>query len=328
MRARYGIAIAAFLVPMLPVFAGAAEKITFGTISDPGYEAAVWALANGKVKDPNLDVTVETMPIPRLVQATMTRQFNVATNGVLAIPLMAQAGISAKILATAYRYNPKGHALDIWVMKNSPYQKITDLKGKKIATNSLESQAAVSIRGIMSERYGMNPSTIGGDVQWIQLPNPQLEPALQSGNVDAAIIGNVQAYTAAKKGDYRSILQGSVELEQMYGGPMPSVMVIAYTDDLERRPAAYEAFAKLLKASAEYVQSNPDEVFASVAPKFKMEPADMKVWFTTYGSIPFSMSKSDKPVVMKAWKAGAKLGSLETVPNSVDDLVWSRAVIE
>ncbi len=319
-------AIAPFLLATtLASPALAAEKISFGVVADPSYDVALYALTSGKISDPNLEFKIDAMPFPRLAQATMTRQFNVTLNGVLGVPLMIEAGIPVKVMGTSYRHRVGGHVSDLWVMKDSPYQKMSDLKGKKIATASLESQATVSTRQIIGERYNMNAATIGGDVRWVELPNPQIEPALQSGNVDAALITNVQAYTAANSGQYRSILHGSAELADMLGGPLPTVLLIAYTDDLEKRPDVYAAFGKLLKDSSDYANAHLDEVAAAIAPKYKMTPGDLKTWFQTYGSIPFALSSTDKAVIVKAWESGAKLGALKTVPKNADDIIWSRA---
>ncbi len=40
--------------------ANAAELITYASLPDPGYDAVVWAIENGKVSDPNVTIKVET----------------------------------------------------------------------------------------------------------------------------------------------------------------------------------------------------------------------------------------------------------------------------
>src|SRR6476660_9829266 len=117
--------------------ATAAEVITYGSLPDPGYDAVVWAIENGKVTGPNVTLKVERLSsIPALMQAAMTAQFNLIPNGVLAIPQMRESGISVKVVSTLLRYNPDGHSADIWVTKDSPYKTIRDLKGKTIAVGS------------------------------------------------------------------------------------------------------------------------------------------------------------------------------------------------
>ncbi|HEV2571376.1 MAG TPA: ABC transporter substrate-binding protein [Beijerinckiaceae bacterium] len=309
--------------------ATAAETITYGSLPDPGYDAVVWAIENGKVSDPNVTLKIERVSsIPALMQAAMTQQFNLMPNGVLSLPQMRESGLKVKVLSTLLRYHPEGHSADIWVMPNSPYKTIQDLKGKTIAVVSGESQVVISVRWAISERFGMNADLVGGDFRWVEMPQAQFEAALQSGRVDAAQFNLVPSYSATKDGKYRSVLQGSKELDRMFGGPMPSNLLFGYEDDMNKRPEAYVAVGKLLKASAEYVLKHPDEVFAAVAPKYKMSKDDLQTWFLTYAQMPMSVGPTDKSVMMKAWQIGLKTGMLKKIPDSADELMWSKAIMQ
>ncbi|OJY05586.1 MAG: hypothetical protein BGP04_09495 [Rhizobiales bacterium 62-17] len=309
--------------------ATAAETITYGSLPDPGYDAVVWAIENGKVSDPNVTLKIERVSsIPALMQAAMTQQFNLMPNGVLSLPQMRESGLKVKVLSTLLRYHPEGHSADIWVMPNSPYKTIQDLKGKTIAVVSGESQVVISVRWAISERFGMNADLVGGDFRWVEMPQAQFEAALQSGRVDAAQFNLVPSYSATKDGKYRSVLQGSKELDKMFGGPMPSNLLFGYEDDMNKRPEAYVAVGKLLKASAEYVLKHPDEVFAAVAPKYKMSKDDLQTWFLTYAQMPMSVGPTDKSVMMKAWQIGLKTGMLKKMPDSADELMWSKAIMQ
>jgi len=307
----------------------AAEVITYASLPDPGYDAVIWAIENGKVSDPGVTLKIERLSsIPALMQASMTQQFNLLPQGVLAIPQMRESGIPVRIMSTLLRYHPEGHSADFWVMKDSPYKSIQDLKGKTIAVTSNEAQNVISVRWAISERFGMNADTLGGDFKWAEMPHAQFEAALQSGRVDAAAFSNVASYTLTKDGKYRSVVQASKELNTLFGGPIPSLFIIGYDPDIDKRPDAYVAVGKLLKASADYVVKNPDEVFAAVAPKFKMTKEDVQVWFQTFAQMPLALGPTDKAVMMKAWQTGAKYGMLKKVPASADDLVWSKATLQ
>jgi ABC-type nitrate/sulfonate/bicarbonate transport system substrate-binding protein len=319
-----GLALALHALP-----ASAAETITYGSLPDPGYDAVVWAIEKGKVSDPNVTIKVERVSsIPALMQAAMTQQFNLLPNGILSMPQMRESGLPIQIVSTLLRYHPQGHSADLWVKADSPYKTMQDLKGKTIAVVSGEAQNVISVRWVIAERFGMNADLVGGDFRWVEMPQAQFEAALQAGRVDAATFSNVPSYTATKGGAYRSLVHGSKELEQMFGGPMPSLFIFGYETDMNKRPEAYVAAAKLLKASAEYVLKNPDEVFAAVAPKYKMSKEDLQTWFTTFAQMPLALGPTDKKVMMKAWEAGFKMGMLKKVPVSPDELVWSKAVME
>ena len=154
----------------------AAETITYGSLPDPGYDAVVWAIENGKVSDPNVTIKVERVSsIPALMQAAMTQQFNLMPNGVLSLPQMRESGLPIKVLSTLLRYHPEGHSADVWVMPNSPYKTIQDLKGKTIAVVSGEAQNVISVRWVISEHFGMNADLVGGDFRWVEMPQAQFE---------------------------------------------------------------------------------------------------------------------------------------------------------
>jgi NitT/TauT family transport system substrate-binding protein len=326
MRAKTWLMVLA-LAAACPAFARATEKVTITTITDPAYESAVWAIVNGKVSDPAVTVSVSTQPMARNPQSTMQQEFNLSSTGLQSVPALAEQGVHMKILATAYRYNPEGHADDIWVLKDSPYKTMADLKGKTLATQGMENQGTVSLRTVIAEKYGLNPQPIGGDFRWVELPPPQLEPALQTGKIDAAVLGTVPAYMAEKRGLYRSILHGSKELDTLYGGPMPTVVWAAYDDDLNRRPDVYRAVVRLLRESSEYLMAHEDEVFAAVAPRYKMDVADLKQWFNEYASMPGVISASDRKIYEKSWQAAAKLGMIQKAPANPDEFIWSEAQV-
>ena len=250
------------------------------------------------------------------------------SQGVLAIPQMRESGIPVRIVSTLLRYHPDGHSADLWVKKDSPYKTIKDLKGKTIAVTTTEAQNVISIRWVISEQFGMNADTVGGDFKWVEMPHSQFEAALQSGRVDAVAFSNVSSYTLTKGGAYRSVLHGSKELEQMLGGPMPSLFMLGYDPDLNKHPDTYVAALKLLKTSAAYVLTHQDEVFSAVAPKFKMTKQDVQTWFTTFAQMPLALGPTDKMVMVKAWALGAKYGMLKKAPTSADELVWAKAVTQ
>ncbi|SDR42985.1 NitT/TauT family transport system substrate-binding protein [Rhizobiales bacterium GAS113] len=312
------------------VGAQAAEKISVAAISDPGFHAALWAILNKKVSDPSIEISVDLMPIPAMIQASMTQQYDIIPNGVLAIPQMAEAGIKPRIIGTMIRHIPgdANHTTDLWVKAGSDIKTVQDLKGKRIAVTSLEAQDVVSRRAVLSEKYGFNASAIGGDFTWVEIPAAQFEAALEANRIDAVAFSNVLAYKIEKSGKYRSVLQGSKDLIGMYGGPMPTVLEMGYAEKMDARPAAYIAAAKLLKASADYALAHQDEVFADVAPKYNMTPQDLKGWFTSYASMPFALGPTDKAVYLKAWQSGEKLGVLQKAPAAVEPFMWQNAISE
>src|SRR5919201_868267 len=96
-----GALVLGFTLGAAALPARAAELITYGSLPDPGYDAVVWAIENGKISYPNVSIKVERLSsIPAMMQAAMTAQFNLIPNGVLAVPQMRESGLPVKILNT------------------------------------------------------------------------------------------------------------------------------------------------------------------------------------------------------------------------------------
>ena len=139
-------------------------------------------MENGKVSDPGATLKIERVSsIPALIQASMTQQFNLIPDGALAIPRLRESGVMVEVVATMMRFNPEGNAIDLWVTADSPIQTVEDLKGKTVAVVSAELPAIVYLRWAMAERHGMNADTVGGDVNWVEMPPAQFETALETG---------------------------------------------------------------------------------------------------------------------------------------------------
>src|SRR3954447_24087193 len=83
-------------LPLASAFA--VEVITVGSIADPGYDSALWALQNGKVSDPSIEVKITALAIPSIMQAVMTQQYNVVPTGIISVPQLAEQGVPVRIV--------------------------------------------------------------------------------------------------------------------------------------------------------------------------------------------------------------------------------------
>lgn len=329
MKSRFGAVLGMALSIAASSAAWAAEKVTVGMIADPGYHSAMWAILNGKVSDPNVEVSVDFMPIPAAHQAALSQQYDIMPNGTNAIPALAEQGLPVRVLATVIRYLPGDDVVQpgLWVRKDSPIQNLADLKGKSIAVQSVSAGDVVSRRAIMQELYGYNVSAIGGDFNWVEIPGSQFEAALEAGRVDAAAFSNVKAYQISKSPDYRAVMHGGADLVKLYGAPLPAILLFTYQTKIDEKPEAIATAAKLLAQSAQYLKEHQDEVFADVAPKYNMNPADLKGWFTEFGEMPYTLKQSDKDVMVKSWATAVKLGILTKAPDTADGLIAPQAVM-
>ncbi|MGY5775226.1 ABC transporter substrate-binding protein [Rhizobium sp. LEGMi135b] len=323
------IAVAALSLAMvLPALA--TEVIKVEAVNDPAYHAALFGVMSGKVTDPDVKIEVELMPISAAIQAAMTKQYDMIAQGALAIPAMRAAGLDPVIYSTILRHlpGPNNHGTDIWVPNDSKIKEVKDLKGKRIAVSSIEAQDVVARRAILAQRYGLNADAIGGDIEWIEMPPAQFDAAAQTGRVDAVAFSNVLALSMEKSGRYRSVMQGTTELINMYGGPMGSVLLVGYRDKIAARPDAYKKAAELLRKSSEYMSANLDTVIAEVAPTYKVDPAILKGYLTNYSKMPFALNDTDGKVLNSLWAAGKQLGVLGPETQDFSSYVSKDAIHE
>lgn len=111
-----------------------------------------------------------------------------AVDIILAIPGTAMSaserGFDLTLLLqneTAKTAGPDAGAIQ--VLADSPFHKLSDLEGKRIATSALHSQMTVSVQMVL-QKGGVDPSK----VQWVEIPFPSMGDVLKSKQVDAIAI--------------------------------------------------------------------------------------------------------------------------------------------
>jgi len=303
----------------------AAETVTMVHPTDPVFEASVWPIQNGKVKSDKIDLQVTFTSIRAVIQAAATQQYDLVPMVTNILPLLAQRGLPIKLIATNQRYSFKGGGSHLYVTANGPIKSVADLKGKTIGVTSLSSSGVTAVRIIMSQIYKVNVALDGGDFKWVEMPMAVLQTALASGRVDAAVLSNEFDYQASKNKDDRNLVpQG---LKDALGVAVPSTVVLSYEPKLKARPDAFIEAARMLKASAVYVNNHPDEVFAAVAKAQNIDPAYLHWYYTTYAEIPYDFTNDDFKGIEALWQAVQKLRMVRTLPN-LKDLVWDHAVVQ
>src|SRR5688572_3091463 len=103
---RYVLGVA--LAGIVSASAVAQDKMTYGTLADPAFAAAAWAIVHGKVKSDKVTVEVKPVSIPAMIQALSTKQYDALATAVPTIPFALSRGIPVVILSTALRLRAEG----------------------------------------------------------------------------------------------------------------------------------------------------------------------------------------------------------------------------
>lgn len=183
-----------------PAKPAAMKTVKFGFVPVIINSAVYVAIEKGYFEQEG--IKVEMLPIDGGSDAVVqvaAGNFDIAGGGIAAGMLNAVArGIEFEIVAPLHTERPK-LASPLVVSKKrfdkGEITKISDLKGKKVATNN---------RGTATEWWLKSALEKGGvdikDVQITGLPFPQIAPALESGTLDGAILTEPFATAAEDQG--------------------------------------------------------------------------------------------------------------------------------
>jgi NitT/TauT family transport system substrate-binding protein len=189
---------------------------------------------------------------------------------VLSIPGTAMTAVERGFDLVAIAQNeiaqPKGPDTgSVQVLKDSPYQTLADLAGKKIAVSGLHSQKTVAMQTLF-RRAGVDLSKL----QLLEIPFPSQFDALKSKQVDA--VNTVDPYTT-----------------QLIASGLGRVIAWDYTDSIPQQPLgawfakstyvkanpkAIEGFTKSIQESIEYMLADPQRARAAVV-AYTGLPADL-----------------------------------------------------
>lgn len=313
----------AFSVPTFAV-----EKITYAYLADPALEGILYAIKSGKVTSDKIEIEASALQIPALISSTPTKKYDVVMNAVMAIPFAKRRGLELVVLSTALRSAQGRLGAGIWVKKDSPYQSLADLKGKKMGSYSLRATGTTWIRIALWRKHGVNVAYENGDYSWVEMPAPALLPALETGRIDAATLIHSQAFKAQGSGDYRTLALTNQDIRELYNIDSVAAVNVSYPDKLKARPEAFKEFNRMLHESVQYALENTDEVGAAIASgSAKITPDYFKAWLNDYSYFPGAISVEDRKAMTTVWEQAKEMGILKEVPD-VNSVIWENAQTE
>ena len=193
----------------------AAEGLTVELVTIQGGAAAVPQLVSG-----DLDLTWSSWPSVILAQQQGVTRFHVLQTG----------------------YDTADGSFQLMTLPGSTVRTPQDLVGKKVATNTFRSITEIMARSAM-QRAGVDPN----GVQFVELPFPDMIPALQNNQIDAAIL--LEPFVTVAKG------MGAVSVLNVASGPtagLPIAGVASTAEFAQQNPNTVAAFSRALdKAQAE-----------------------------------------------------------------------------
>jgi len=242
--------------------------------------------------------------IPSLVNGDV----QVAGSNVVSLLIAAGKGVPVRAIAGGTNARDEGKDFGaLLVKKGGAIEQPQDLEGKTIAVNTLQNITEVVVKAAL-EKQGVDVSTL----KMSEVPFPEMAPALQKGDVDAAF--SIEPFVTQSVGDGAEVLNYSyVETES-------GLQVGAYAaaaQFAEENGDAIARFQDAIRETADYVTAHEDEFRT-----FLSEQADISPKLAERIVLPQWTGEVDEASVQHTSELMQKYGLLaEPVP--ADKLVGS-----
>jgi ABC-type nitrate/sulfonate/bicarbonate transport system substrate-binding protein len=173
-------------------------------------------------------------------------------------------GIPFSLIAAGGVYSPDDPYAYMFVKKDAPYKTAADLDGKTLGSPALKDLDWIANASWMEKNGGDFKST-----KSVELPNPALLPALESGRLDAYTVGQPWATIALDSGNVR-ILAKSFE------AIAPRFLMTGWfstTDYVDKNRSVVDRFNRVLHDATIYANAHKSEIVPLLAAFTKLDPA-------------------------------------------------------
>lgn len=243
----------------------------------------------------------------RLLEALNLGSIDFGTTGD-APPVFAQAA-GAPLLYVGYE-PPTPRGIAFLVKKDAPFQKVTDLKGKRVSVNKGGNVHYLLLRAL--EANGLRPS----DVEIVYLPAADARPAFERGAIDAWVVWDPFLAHAEHTANAR-VIQDGTGLSDNFQFYFASKALAG------QRPEVVDAVLDEIRKVDAIAQADPGKVAEQLAPEIGMDRAIVETALRRmgYGVKPLTpeVVASQQRVADTFFKAGL-------IPRAIQvrDAVWQR----
>ncbi|MFY1695103.1 MULTISPECIES: ABC transporter substrate-binding protein [unclassified Solwaraspora] len=187
-----------------------------------------------------------------IVPGVVSEQFQFGFSNVTSLMTAQVSDVPIKVVANgvASTGSADGDFGGVAVKEDSAIQTAADLAGKKVAVNTLKNIGDTSVRESV-RKAGGDPENI----QFVEMPFPQMPAALENGDVDAAWMVE-PSLTVAKDAGARVVAWNFVDTA-------PELTVAVYftsTKLAQENPDLVTRFQEAMAESLSYANAHPDEV--------------------------------------------------------------------
>ena len=231
------------------------ENVSFIVMKGGATEFLMNVIKAEKIDQKNrINITLKVAPSPPEGERMFFARegADVAPIGPVTIAQQKLAGKQVGIIGP-YLLN----STSVLVKKGSPYQSISDLKGKKLGTRT-KTTALYQSLAIALNKIGINLDT---DFSLV-FPASFAESGeyLKRGDIDAVAVGEIEISKLLATGEYRELLSLRDLWKNLTGEQFSLVYTVVFQDWLDAHPRAAKRLVKTVIDGAGYIKSNPEVV--------------------------------------------------------------------
>jgi NitT/TauT family transport system substrate-binding protein len=247
-----------------PATAQGLTTIRFATAPVESYALAIYAAQHGFFKSNGLDVQIQTLNGGGAVMSAIAGgAIDLACANVAAQANAHIRGLPFSMVCPGGMYSSLAPTTVLAVAKTSTARTAKDLNGKTVGLSTLKDLQQASVMKWLDANGG-DSSTL----RFLELPVPEMAPALTAGRIDAATILE-PSFTYAKN-DIRV-------LGKCYDAIATRLMICTHfggNDWLAKNPGPTHAFVHAMRQAADWANNHPRESAAILADLTKI-PVDV-----------------------------------------------------
>jgi NitT/TauT family transport system substrate-binding protein len=137
----------------------------------------------------------------------------------------------------------------------SGIESVKDLAGRKIAVPQYGNTQDLILRNLLKEN-GLSDTAAGGDVEILQVENPDVQTLFEKGELDAALVPEPWGSLLVEKTQAEIVLDYD---EVWRNGEYPVAVVVVRKEFLEKHPDLVEAFLTAHTKIGDYIVNNPED---------------------------------------------------------------------
>jgi NitT/TauT family transport system substrate-binding protein len=194
------------------------------------------------------------------IAQTVSGDLDITFSNHVSILQAAQKGLPLRVLRENNRAGPQG----IYALADSGIERPRDLAGKRIAINSVRNVQELTARAVLESR-GVDPASL----KFLELEPPEMQEALEQGNVDAAWLVEPFLTRATRTADVKRVV-GAFE------GPTRNLPVAGWTTTerfVQENPNTAAAFVRAMDAGMRRAVAKPDAVERIIPSYTEIPPA-------------------------------------------------------